>query len=121
MLFVARIAGAACLCLAGAASAQAGRLFEGTWGTDAAACRDLESADRLSVEGRRFFWYETRCSASAIRAAGPHAWAMRMACTGEGARFSATPRVSLPSRNVMVMEHGPVGPDPTRQTYVRCR
>ena len=105
-----------------AAAQQSKHPYDGLWGTDAKACRDADGTNRMEINngGRRFFWYETRCTASAVAPDGPRAWRMTMACEGEGERFTKRPRLSLPSPDKLVLENGPVGRD-KRQTYVRCR
>ena len=102
-------------------TATANEPFEGYWAGTAAACRDQDSDDRLAIEGATFQWYETRCTASGIKAAGARAWTMKLSCQGEGETFAVRPRVSLPSPARLVMENGPVGRDPRRQTYLRCK
>jgi hypothetical protein len=97
----------------------AGQPYEGVWAASAAACRDADGVDRLSIERNRFFWYETRCRARDVEAGAPRSWTMRMACEGEGQRFSAHPRLSLPTPSKLIMENAPVGPT-KRQVYVRC-
>ena len=103
------------------AQAQEGsrRAYEGLWGSNQQACRDEDGVDRMEITGHRFFWYETRCEAREIRSQGGQSWTLRMACQGEGQRFSARPRIILPSPDRLVMERSPVGPT-RRQTYVRC-
>jgi len=93
--------------------------FEGVWGENDAACRDEDGVDRVSIEGNRFYWYETRCTARDIETAGPRAWTMRISCEGEGKRYRAQPRISLPAPDRLVMDNSPVGPT-KRQTYLRC-
>jgi hypothetical protein len=95
--------------------------YDGLWGTNAKACRDADGTNRMEINngGQRFFWYETRCVASAVAPDGPRAWRMKMACEGEGDRFTKRPRLSLPSPGKLVLEDGPVG-RAKRQTYVRC-
>ena len=106
---------------AAAAPATAREPYEGYWAGTAAACRNEDSDDRLAIEGATFQWYETRCTASGVKPAGPRAWTMTMSCEGEGETFTVRPRVSLPSPARLVMENGPVGRDPKRQTYLRCK
>ena len=93
--------------------------YEGLWGADLAACRDEDGVNRMEITGNRFFWYETRCRAQDVKAAGPRSWTMRVACEGEGQRFRARPRISLPAPDRLVMDNAPVGPT-KRQAYVRC-
>jgi hypothetical protein len=45
------------------------RPYEGVWASSRKACRDKDGADRVSIEGDRFYWYETRCRAQDIKAA----------------------------------------------------
>lgn len=104
---------------AGAAAAQQ-QPYEGDWGGTREACLNDDSDDRLAIEGSVFTWYETRCEASQITVAGPRSWTASLSCEGEGRRFRVRPRISLPSSGQLVMEDGPVGRDPARQTYVRC-
>ncbi len=93
--------------------------YDGLWGSNARACRDEDGVSRMEINGNRFFWYETRCRASAVKRAGANTWTMRMACEGEGEKFNATPRLSLPAPGRLVMEKSPVGRE-KRQVYVRC-
>lgn len=101
-------------------AAQTRQPYEGLWAGNAAQCRDPDGVERMEISGQRFFWYETRCTVRSVSPAGPRAWAFRMACEGEGERWSARPRVSLPNPSRLVMENSPVGPT-KRQVYVRCR
>jgi hypothetical protein len=108
--------------MAGGAPAQAqpkGQPYEGVWGPDRAACRDEDGVNRMEINENGFFWYETRCRAREVKAAGRRSWTMRMACEGEGQRFRANPRLSLTAPNRLVMENGPVG-QTKRLAYVRC-
>jgi hypothetical protein len=84
-----------------------------------AACRDEDGVNRMEITGKRLFWYETRCRALSIEAQGRRSWTMRVSCEGEGQRFRARPRLSLPAPDRLVMENAPVGPT-KRQIYVRC-
>ncbi|HEX8164686.1 MAG TPA: hypothetical protein VF601_02740 [Beijerinckiaceae bacterium] len=94
--------------------------YEGVWGGDGiAACRDQDGVNRMEITGNRFFWYETRCRAQGVKAEGRRSWTMNVSCEGEGQRFRARPRLSLPAPNRLVMENAPVGPT-KRQVYVRC-
>ncbi len=94
--------------------------YEGLWGADGiAACRDEDGVNRMEITGKRLFWYETRCRALSIEAQGPRSWTMRLSCEGEGQRFNARPRISLPAPDRLVMENSPVGRT-KRQVYVRC-
>ena len=102
-----------------AAAAQA-RPFEGLWGASRAACRDPDGVDRMEITGERFFWYETRCRAQAVAAAGPRSWTTRLACEGEGKRYTARPRLTLATPNRLILDNAPVGPAP-RQVYIRCK
>src|SRR3954447_6979019 len=105
-----------CIALALPAQAQprphpAPQPYEGLWGADAiAACRDEDGVNRMEITGKRLFWYETRCRALSIEAQGPRSWTMRLSCEGEGQRFNARPRLSLPAPDRLVMENAPVGP-----------
>src|SRR4051812_18983538 len=94
--------------------------YEGLWGADGiATCRDEDGVNRMEITGKRLFWYETRCRALSIEAQGPRSWTMRVSCEGEGQRFRARPRLSLPAPDRLVMENAPVGPT-KRQVYGRC-
>ena len=94
--------------------------YEGLWGGDGiAACRDEDGVNRMEITGKRLFWYETSCRALSIEAQGPRSWTMRLSCEGEGQRFRARPRLSLPAPDRLVMENAPVGPT-KRQVYVSC-
>jgi hypothetical protein len=96
------------------------RPYEGIWGVAVAACKDVERVEQMIIEGNSFQWYETRCRARKVDAASPEGgWTLRMSCEGEGQRFTATPRLSLPDPNKLIIDHSPVGPD-THQVYVRC-
>jgi hypothetical protein len=96
------------------------RPYEGLWGADGtAACRDEDGVNRMEITGKRLFWYETRCRALSIEAQGRRSWTMRLSCEGEGQRFRARPRLSLPAPDRLVMENAPVGPA-KRQVYLRC-
>lgn len=98
----------------------AGPAYEGFWASTRKDCRDDDSPNRMSIEGgNRFYWYETRCRASVIRADGERAWRMRLACEGEGEKFRSNPRVSVGKDGRLVIENGPVG-QAKRETYVRC-
>jgi hypothetical protein len=115
------LAGLGAVALAGlAAPALAQQPYGGLWAGTAAQCRDPDGVDRMEITGNRFFWYETRCTAHGIATAGPGSWTMRLTCEGEGQRFTARPRISLPTPDRLVMENGPVGPNPRRQSYIRC-
>jgi hypothetical protein len=46
----------------------------------------------ISGGGKRFFWYETRCTATEVKPAGANAWRMKMSCEGEGEKFRAATR-----------------------------
>ena len=93
--------------------------YQGLWGSNAKACGDEDGVSRMEINGNRFFWYETRCRASDVRPARANAWTMQMACEGEGEKYKASPRLSLPAPDRLVMEKSPVGQE-KRQTYVRC-
>ena len=95
------------------------RPYEGLWASSKKACRAEDGVDRVSIEGDRFHWYETRCRAHDIKAANQRSWTMRMACEGEGEKFRAKPRLSLNRSDTLVFEAAPVGPT-KRQVYVRC-
>ena len=106
---------------AGSAQAQP-KPYEGQWAPDRAACRDEDGVNRMEITGNRFFWYETRCRARDVKAEGRsegRSWTMRLSCEGEGQRFNARPRLSLPAPDRLVMENSPVG-RAKRQSYVRC-
>jgi len=93
--------------------------YEGLWGSNAKACHDEDGVSRMEINGDRFFWYETRCRASDVKAAGANAWTMKMVCEGEGETYKAAPHLSLPASGRLVMEKSPVG-EGKRQVYVRC-
>jgi hypothetical protein len=108
-----------------AASSQARRAlqdrppYEGLWASSEAACRDEDGVERMEIGRGRLFWYETRCRADGITAAGPRSWTMRLSCEGEGQRFSARPSLTLATPDRLVIERSPVGPG-KRQVYARC-
>ncbi len=102
-----------------AAPAASRQPYEGSWAPSPKACRDHEGVAHMGIAGNGFSWYETRCRAHAIKAAGARSWTMRMSCEGEGDRFSARPRLSLATPDRLIMEAGPVGPT-KRLVYVRC-
>ena len=56
----------------------------------------------ISGGGRRFFWYETRCTASGVKPEGKSAWRMTMSCEGEGEKFRAAPLLTLAAPNRLV-------------------
>lgn len=94
--------------------------YEGIWrGDGKAACRDEDGVDRMSIEGNRFYWYETRCRARKITAESRRSWTMRVSCEGEGQRYRARLRLSLPTPDRLIMNDAPVGPT-KRQLYLRC-
>lgn len=93
--------------------------YEGIWGASNQACRDQDGVDRMEITGRRFFWYETRCQTGNIEAERHRSWTMRVSSQGEGQRYRARPRLSLLSRNKLIVDDAPVGPT-RRQIYVRC-
>lgn len=96
--------------------------YEGIWAATAKDCTDEDGVSRMSIEsaGTRFFWYETRCTASAIKTDGDKAWSMRMACIGdEGEKFSAQPKLSLPTPDRLVIARSPMGRKKD-DVYVRC-
>ena len=95
--------------------------YDGIWGSNPKACRDPDGVNRMTVQESKFYWYETECRARDIKAESGKAWTMRLTCEGEGMKFSAKPRVSLPTPDKLVMEHSPVGgPKDKPQAYVRC-
>src|SRR3954462_14180267 len=93
--------------------------YEGLWASREAACREQNGVERMEIGGGRFFWYETRCRARGIKAEGARSWTMRLACEGEGQRFSARPRLTLQAPDRLIMDASPVGPG-KRQVYRRC-
>jgi hypothetical protein len=93
--------------------------YEGLWASSEAACRDEDGVERMEIGRGRLFWYETRCRADRINAAGPRSWTMRLSCEGEGQRFSARPSLTLATPDRLVIERSPVGPC-KRQVYARC-
>ncbi|MBW7967890.1 hypothetical protein [Bradyrhizobium sp. BR 10289] len=99
--------------------AVAAQPYEGFWASTKKDCRDQDSANRMSIEGGRLSWYETRCRASEMTADGKFGWKMHLACEGEGETFRSNPRVSIAADGRLVMDNGPVG-QAKRQTYVRC-
>lgn len=106
------------LCFAvSASSALAKEPYDGIWGDVSESCRAEDS--RLGIEGSRFDWYETHCDARRLSASGS-TWKFAMRCSGEGKRWRSVTRISLPSRDRLVMENAPVGPDAGRQVYRRC-
>jgi hypothetical protein len=98
-------------------------LYEGQWASSAKACRDADGVGRMEISGggKRFFWYETRCTATQIKPAGANAWRMKMSCEGEGEKFRAAPLLTLmqPDRLVFTGKN-PVGRG-KRDAYVRCK
>lgn len=94
--------------------------YEGLWGSTAKDCRDPDGVHRMEINPNGLFWYETRCRPrGATVQTGPNAWRMQVSCEGEGDRFRARPRLSLPKPDRLVMEDAPVTPV-KRQTYLRC-
>jgi uncharacterized protein YndB with AHSA1/START domain len=70
---------------------------------------------------QRFFWTETRCTATEIKSAGTNAWRMRMTCEGEGETFRAAPLLTLTPPNRLVFTgNNPVGQG-KRDAYLRCK
>ena len=101
--------------------ASAKQPYEGLWGSTAKDCRDPDGVNRMEINPNGLYWYETRCKPRGkVVQNGPNAWRMQVSCEGEGERFSARPRISLPSPDRLVMEDAPVTPV-KRQSYVRCR
>src|SRR3954451_19749233 len=82
--------------------------YEGLWASSEAACRDEDGVERMEIGRGRLFWYETRCRADGIKAAGPRSWTMRLSCEGEGQRFSARPRLTLATPDRLIIERSPV-------------
>ena len=108
------------LCAQQAANAQP---YEGQWASSAKACRDPDGISRMEIGGggRRFFWYETRCTATEIKPEGANAWRIKMSCEGEGEKFSAAPLLTLTPPNRLVFTgKNPVGQG-KHDVYVRCR
>jgi hypothetical protein len=96
--------------------------YEGQWASSAKACRDPDGVGRMEISagGKRFFWYETRCTTSEIKPEGKRAWRMTMSCEGEGEKFRAAPLLTLAAPNRLVFTGKiPVGRG-KRDTYVRC-
>jgi hypothetical protein len=93
--------------------------YEGLWASSRAACRDEDGVNRLGIEGNRFFWYETRCTAHDIKAGSGRSWAMRMSCEGEGMKYRVRPRLSLVPPNKLILDGSPVN-QIKRDVYVRC-
>jgi hypothetical protein len=73
----------------------------------------------IGGDGKRFDWYETRCTATELKADGRNAWRLTLSCEGEGEKYRRRSRLSLPSPNRLILTDAPVGPT-GRQTYVRC-
>jgi hypothetical protein len=94
--------------------------YHGLWGSNPKACRDPDGVSRLEINPNGFYWYETRCKAAGIMPDGLRAWRMRLACEGEGEKFRARTRLTLPAPNRLVLHNGPVGQG-KRDAYVRCR
>jgi len=92
--------------------------FEGVWGAAKADCSDRDGTSRMTIKDRRFGWYETQCRVENM-SQGRGRWTVRMACQGEGEKWHGTTRLSLPSKDRLVMENSPVGPT-KRQVYIRC-
>jgi hypothetical protein len=107
------------------ASSKSKQLYDGVWASSPKHCRDEDGVERMLAQGDRFTWYETRCRARDIKAVDGKAvdgkvWTMRMSCEGEGQRFRARPRLSLPTPDRLVFESSPVG-QAKRDAYVRCK
>ena len=119
LLLAAMVAIAIAVLPAGNGNAAPKYPYEGLWGSNTKACRDEDGVSRMEINSSGFFWYESRCRASDVKAAGTNAWTMRLACEGEGEKFKGTPRLSLPAPDRLVMEKSPVGQE-KRQVYVRC-
>ena len=120
-----RLVRVGCLLVLGSALAAtpafANQPYEGLWGSRPKDCRDPDGVNRMEINPNGLFWYETRCRPrGAVEQTGPKAWRMQVSCEGEGERFRARPRISLPSPDRLVMEDAPVTPV-KRQSYVRCR
>jgi hypothetical protein len=49
--------------------------YIGQWASSAKACRDPDGIGRMEISGggKRFFWYESRCTATEIKPAGANA------------------------------------------------
>ena len=97
-------------------------LYEGQWASSAKGCRDPDGVGRMEISGggKRFFWYETRCTANGIKPEGNSAWRMTMSCQGEGEKFRAAPLLTLSAPNRLVFTGKiPVGQG-KRDAYVRC-
>ena len=100
------------------ARASAEQPYQGVWGANQAACRAQDGTDRMAIKGNRFDWYETHCVTETVSQAGAR-WTLKLACQGEGKKWRATTRLSMPSKGRLVLDNAPVGPT-KRQTYVRC-
>jgi hypothetical protein len=86
--------------------------YIGQWASSAKACSDPDGVGRMEISGggKRFFWYETRCTATQINAEGKNAWRMTMSCEGEGEKFRAAPLLTLTPPNRLVFTgKNPVG------------
>jgi hypothetical protein len=97
-------------------------LYDGQWATNAKACRDQDGTNRMEISGggKRFFWYETRCTATEIKPEGANAWRMKLSCEGEGQKFRAAPLLTLtPPDGLVFTGKNPVGQG-KRDAYVRC-
>jgi hypothetical protein len=102
------------------ASGKSNSPYDGVWASNQKACRDEDGVNRMLVQGDRFYWYETRCRARDIKKVNDRSWTMRMSCEGEGQRFRAQPRLSLPAPDRLVFESSPVG-QAKRDAYVLCK
>ena len=98
--------------------ASAKQPFEGVWGAAKADCTDPDGTNRMTIEGRHFGWYETQCRVANM-SRGRGYWTVRMACQGEGEKWHETTRLSLLSKDRLVMKNSPVGPT-KQQVYIRC-
>jgi len=74
----------------------------------------------ISGGGKRFFWYETRCTATEIKAEGASAWRMKLSCEGEGEKFRAAPVLTLAAPNRLVFTGKLAVGQGKRDAYVRC-
>jgi len=107
--------------LAQPSAAAARQPYEGRWATTTKACRDPDGVERMEIGGggKRFYWYETRCTATEVKENGPNGWRLTLSCEGEGEKYLRRSRLSLPLPNRLMLDNAPVGPT-KRQTYVRC-
>lgn len=97
--------------------------YDGLWASSAKKCMDRDGVERMWVEGGKLFvWYENQCRASDIKPIDARSWSMRMACEGEGEKYSVKPRLLLETPNRLVFaDQPPVGSKGSkREVYVRC-